>query len=313
MNTVTASGQPGKMAVSRRTVWQQAKVWYQASRPFTLSAALAPVLVGSSLAFREGMFSPWLFALVLLGSLLVQAAANLVDEYSDHDRPEGNQKLLAPYKVIALGLLSSTAVKRGAIVYFAIATAIGLYLAAVSGWPILAFCLGSAAAAYFYSAGPRPLGTIGLGQPIVFLFMGPVMVLGAYYVQTRVFTLEALWLSLPVACTVTAILAANDIRDLEEDRAAKKQTIATWLGRSFANWEWTLLVAAAFLVVLGLALLRVTGPTILLALIALPQAVAAVRLVWHGRERAELALALRSTARLHGLLGILLALGVYLG
>ncbi len=313
MNTITSSGRPGKMAAGKRTVWQQVQVWYRASRPFTLSAALAPVLVGSFLAFRDGTFSLWLFSLVLLGSVLVQAAANLVDEYSDHARPEGNQKLLAPYKVIALGLLSSTAVKRGAIVYFATATAIGLYLTAVSGWPILALCLGSAAAAYFYSAVPRPLGTIGLGQPLVFIFMGPVMVLGAYYVQTSAFTLEALWLSLPVACTVTAILAANDIRDLEEDRAAKKATIGTWLGRGFARWEWTLLVVAAFFVVVVLALLRITGPTILISLLALPQGVAAVRLMWQGRERAELAQALRATARLHGLLGILLAVGVALG
>ncbi|MBI2850445.1 MAG: 1,4-dihydroxy-2-naphthoate octaprenyltransferase [Chloroflexi bacterium] len=313
MNTITSSGQPGETAAGKRTVWQHVQVWYRASRPFTLSASLTPVLVGSSLAFRDGTFSWWLFALVLLGSLLVQAAANLVDEYSDHARPEGNQKMLASYKVIALGLLSSKAVKRGAIAYFATPTAIGLYLTAVSGWPILALCLGSAAAAYFYSGGPRPLGTIGLGQPLVFIFMGPVMVLGAYYVQTRAFTLEALWLSFTVACTVTAILAANDIRDLEEDRAAKKATIVTWLGRGFARWEWTLLVAAAFLIVLGLALLRIIGPTILISLLALPQAVAAVRLVWHGRERAELALALRATARLHGFLGILLAVGVSLG
>ena len=85
------------------------------------------------------------------------------------------------------------------------------------------------------------------------------------------------------------------------------------LGRGFARWEWTLLVAAAFLIVLGLYLMRVTGPTTLISLLALPQAVAAVRLVWQGRERAELAQALRATARLHGLLGILLAVGVALG
>ncbi|MBI4267125.1 MAG: 1,4-dihydroxy-2-naphthoate octaprenyltransferase [Chloroflexi bacterium] len=288
------------------------RVWYRASRPFTLSAALTPVLVGSALAFKEGNFSPGRFILVLLGSLLVQVAANLVDEYSDHSRPEGNHKLLAPYKVIALGLLSANAVKRGALACLGAAAGIGAYLITVAGWPILAICLVSGGVTYFYSAGPRPLGAVGLGHPLVFLFMGPVMVFGAYYVQAQVFTLQALWVSLPVGCTVTAILVANDLRDYEEDRSAGKTTPVTLLGRDFGQWEWTLLVLTAFVVVTGLAVLKITSPLALAALLALPQAVRARRRVWHGRERPELALALRASARLHGYLGILLAAGVAL-
>lgn len=289
------------------------RVWYRASRPFTLSAALTPVLVGSALAFREGNFSLALFALVLLGSLLVQVAANLVDEYSDHSRPEGNQKLLAPYKVIALGLLSGSAVKRGALVCLGVAAVIGAYLVTVAGWPILVICLASSAMAYFYSAGPRPLGAIGLGHPLVFLFMGPVMVFGAYYVQAQVFTLQAIWLSLPVGCTVTAILVANDLRDFEEDRAAGKITPVTLLGRTFGRWEWTLLLVVAFLTVILLVILGIASPLALAVLLALPQTARALRVVWYGRERPELALALRASARLHGQLGILLAVGVTLG
>ena len=98
------------------------KIWYRASRPFTLSAAVVPPIVGSALAFYDHKASLLLFALILIGCLLVQIAANLVDEYSDHSRPEGKEKLLAPYKVIALGLLSSQAVKRGAIICLGIAT-----------------------------------------------------------------------------------------------------------------------------------------------------------------------------------------------
>jgi len=290
--------------------WQKVQVWYRASRPFTLSASIIPVLVGSALAFREGQFSPGLFALVLIGSLLVQVAANLVDEYSDHARTEGNKKLLASYKVIALGLLSSSAVRWGAAVCFGTATVIGLYLVSIAGWPILVICLTSAAVAYFYSGGPKPLDTIGLGQPLVFLFMGPVMVLGTYYVQARAFTAESLWFSLPVACTVTAILVANDLRDLEEDNAAGKITPVTLFGRLFGRWEWTLLVMAAFLTVIALAVAGGMGPLALLSLLALPQAVRALRVVWHGQERSELALALRASSMLHGQLGLLLSIGV---
>lgn len=292
---------------------RQLKIWYRASRPFTLSASAVPVLVGSSLALQEGRFSPGLFILVLLASVLVQVTTNLVDEYSDHSRPEGKEKLLAPYKVIALGLLSSTAVRRGAAVCFGVAAAIGIFLTIVVGWPILVICLASAAVAYFYSASPRPLGTIGLGQPLVFIFMGPVMVLGAYYVHTQTFTLPALWLSLPVGFTVTAILAANDLRDLEEDRTAGKTTVVTLLGRRFGRWEWTFLVAAAYLGVIIMAVTGLLHPLALVALLTLPWAVATGRAVWREGGRVELALALRMSARLHGYFGLLLAAGVVIG
>ncbi|MDO8491585.1 MAG: 1,4-dihydroxy-2-naphthoate octaprenyltransferase, partial [Dehalococcoidia bacterium] len=237
----------------REQLRRQAVAWYWASRPFTLSASVVPVLVGSALAFRQGKADPFLFVLLLLGSVLVQITANLVDEYADDARPEGKGKLLAPYKVIALGRLSRTAVRRGAMVTFAVATGVGIYLTGVAGWPVLAICLAGAATAYFYAAGPRPLGTLGLGQPLVFIFMGPAMVVGAYFVQARFFNIEALWLSLPVGLAVTAILAANDLRDLEEDRQAGKLTPVTLLGRGFGRGEWMFLVAAAFLSVVALA------------------------------------------------------------
>lgn len=254
-----------------------------------------------------------LFVLLLMGSVLVQVTANLVDEYADDARPEGKGKLLAPYKVIALGRLSRTAVRRGAMVSFAIATAIGLYLVAVAGWPVLAICLAGAAAAYFYAAGPRPLGTVGLGQPMVFIFMGPAMVVGAYFVQARVFDVEALWLSLPVGFAVTAILAANDLRDLEEDRNAGKSTPVTLLGRGFGRVEWLFLAGAAFLAVVALTAAGVVGLTALLTLLALPQGWKTFRLIVRGQDRAGLAVALPSSSRLHWHLGLLLAAGVSLG
>ena len=269
-----------------------------------------PALVGSALAFRDGKASLLLFFLILLASLLVQVTTNLVDEYSDHARPAGKEKLLAPYKVIALGQLSARAVRLGAVVFFSIATLIGIYLIWISGWPVLVICLTSAAIVYFYSAGPKPLGNLGLGHPLVFLFMGPVMVLGTYYTHTHTFPLEALWLSLAIGCTVTAILAANDLRDLEEDLMGGKTTTTTLLGRRFGRWEWTVLVGAAFILIVALVAARRTGPLALVSLLSLPQAVIAARSIWRGRQRADLTPALRATSKLHLYFGILLAIGL---
>lgn len=288
-------------------------IWLRASRPFTLPGAIAPVLVGTALAFSEGKGNFWLFLLVLIASLLIQIAANLVDEYSDHARPEGKKKLLAPYKVIALGLLSPAAVKRGAMVCFGVATAIGIYLIVHSGWPLLIICLASIAVAYFYSAGTIPLGKMGLGQPLVFVFMGPVMVMGSYFVQTKSFTADSLWLSVPMGCTVTAILAANDLRDFEEDRHGGKRTPVTAFGRRFGVWEWTILVIAAYLAVIVMAAVNILPAASLLSLLALPLALTAFKLMRNGQDRPQLAPALPATARFHGIFGVLLALGIVLG
>ncbi len=287
--------------------------WCWAARPFTLTAGLVPVLVGSALAFREGRADPLLFALVLLGSLLVQIGTNLVDEYADHDRPERGHKLPAPYKVIARGLLSPRAVRWGAVVTFGAASAIGVYLTVVAGWLIAAIALASLAAAYLYSAGPKPLGKIGLGQPLVFVFMGPVMVVGTYFVYAHAVTPEAVLLSLPVACLVTAILAANDLRDMEEDRASGKATPVTLLGRPFGRIEWTMLVAATFALAVALVATGREGRWALLPMATLPLAVRAAPVVWLGQDRPSLMPALRRTAALHGWFGVLLALGVALG
>jgi len=289
---------------------QKMRAWYWAGRPFTLSASVVPIVVGSALAFRDGVARPGLLLLMLLASLLVQVVANLVDEFSDHARPEGKEKLLAPYKVIALGLLSSKSVKVGAAVCFGIATVIGLYMVSVAGWPVLAICLAGAATAYLYSAGPKPLGVIGLGQPLVFLFMGPAMVLGSYYVYAKAFTWVAFLISLPVGFTITAILAANDLRDLEEDRSAGKVTPVTLFGRTFGKAEWTLLVTAAFLLVVILVLTGILGPLALLSLLALFPAIKAFKGIAEGKDRIHLAPALRSSGRLNLVFGLLLAVGV---
>ena len=289
------------------------RTWYRASRPFTLTASIVPIFVGSALAFQESQVSFLLFALMLIASVLVQVGANLVDEYSDHLRPGGSQKVLAPYKVIALGLLQPQEVKRGAIACFGVATAIGMYLVAVAGWPILVLSLVSLLVAYFYAGGPKPLGTFALGQPLVFISMGLGMVTGAHYVHTHTVTLEALMLSAAVGCMVTAILVANDLRDMEEDRASGKRTPVTLLGRPFGRWSWAVLVMAGFSIVSWLAMAVNMGLMTLLALLALPQAISALPTIWSGDDRPRLLLALRQSARLHLWFGMLLALGVGLG
>lgn len=287
-------------------------IWYRAIRPFTLSAALVPVIVGSTLATQYGGFHWFLFLLVLLGSVLVQCGTNLTDEYADHHAGNGAaHKVQAPYKVIALGLLTPAAVRRGAMTCFGLAALIGVYLVSRTSWPLVLVCLASVGVAYGYSAGPLPLGHVGLGEPLVFLFMGPVMVLGSFYVQVHTLSWAAVWLSVPVACLVTAILVVNNLRDVEEDRHSGKRTLVALWGHQRVARLFCLLLLVAFGMLPVLALHGVV-PWMSLPLfcLVLPQSWRLTRLVRHGTARAVLHQALRGTAQLHLRFGLLLTLAV---
>jgi 1,4-dihydroxy-2-naphthoate octaprenyltransferase len=295
-------------------MWQGVMIWYRAIRPFSLSASLVPVVVGSTLATQYGGFNWWLFTLALLGSVLVQCGTNLTDEYADHRPGKGvEHKVQAPYKVIAQGLLTPGAVRRGAMTCFGLAALIGVYLVSRTSWPLALVCLASVGVAYGYSAGPRPLGNIGLGEPLVFVFMGPVMVLGSFYVQVQRLSWGAVWLSLPVACLVTAILVANNLRDGEEDRHSGKYTLVALWGHRPVVWLYGLLLLVAFGMLPVLALSGVVPWVGLLPFaLVLPQSWTLMRLIWHGTERAVFHQALRGTAQLHLRFGLLLTLGVSL-
>lgn len=289
---------------------QQLGAWFWAVRPFSLSASVVPVLIGSMLAVHHGTFHGGLFVLVLLGSVLVQMGTNLVDEYADHEETQSEGKFLAPHKVIARGLLTSRAVRLGAVVCFGVAAGIGVYLVWRTGWPLALVCLASVAVAYGYSAGPLPLGTLGLGEPLVFIFMGPVMVLSTFYVHTHTLTWPVVWVSVPIGCLVMAILVVNNLRDIDEDRQYGKASLATiWGQRTAASVFCGLLIVAfgsvVMLVVSG------AGPWIWLApLLTLPQALTLARQVSQGRERAVLQQALQGTASLHLYFGLFLAIAI---
>src|SRR5580700_1686211 len=174
MDEVIAQGgsaRPGALAV-----------WIQAIRAPSLSAAAIPVLLGVAVAAREGFFSLGRMILALIGAMAIQAGTNLINDYYDFRSGADSNESLGPSMVIQRGLLTPDQVWRGGIVAFAIGAILGLVLVYLCGWPILAIGIPSIAAGYFYTAAPVSLAYVGLGELTVFLFMGPTIVLGAYYV-----------------------------------------------------------------------------------------------------------------------------------
>ncbi len=285
--------------------------WFWAARPFSLTASVTPVLVGTALAATVGALNWLLFALALTGSIAIQIGTNLTDEYADHRKSGGAGKFLAPHKVIQRGLLSERAVALGMAAAFGYGVIAGLIIVAHVGWPILAVGLASVAVAYFYAGGPKPLGTLGLGEPVVFVFMGLVMAMASYYVQREALTLASFYVSLPVAFIVTAILVVNNIRDAEEDREAGKRSIATAAGVRAAQWSYAAMLAAAYLSIAGAAFGGAVSLWALLGLAPLPWAVGASRGLFSAQERPAMNRLLVRTAKLHGWTGLALAAGLY--
>lgn len=287
--------------------------WFWAARPFSLSAAVAPVLVGTALAAGDGPLDWLLFALALTGSVAIQIGTNLTDEYADHRKSGGAGKFLAPHKVIQRGLLSERAVAVGMAVAFGYGVAAGLVIVAQTGWPILAAGLASVAAAYFYAGGPKPLGALGLGEPVVFAFMGLLMVMASYYVQREALTAASFYAALPVAFIVTAILHVNNLRDIEEDREAGKRSLASVVGVPASRRLYAGMLAAAYLSVAGAVAGGALSAWALLALAPLPRAVGASRALFAAGDRAAMNRLLVRTAKLHGWTGLCLAVGLYAG
>jgi 1,4-dihydroxy-2-naphthoate octaprenyltransferase len=286
------------------------KIWFIAARPHTLSASVVPVLVGSALAWRDGAFHPGVFAATLIASVLVQIGANLTDEFADHDATASAHKYLAPHKVIARGLLSERAVKRGAAAVFGAATVIGLWLVWRTGWPLLALCLACLTVAYAYSAGPVPLGDYALGEALVFVIMGPVMVTGTHYVQTLRVDPLSVWLAVPVGALVTNILVVNNLRDEEEDRRHRRHTLATLLGSDAMRGAYHGLLLLAYVLPAIAAWRGWGGAALLLPWLTLPLAVRVATWVRGGRDRKTLHRALRGSSALHLSFGLLLAAGL---
>ena len=287
------------------------RAWIMASRPRTLTAAIVPVVVGTAVAVRDGVFNPWVALAALFSAVMIQIGTNLANDLFDFKKGADTHTRLGPTRVTSAGLLTPREVEIGMWVVFGLAAASGLYVIYVGGWPMLVIGVASILAGVAYTAGPFPLGYNGLGDLAVFIFFGLVAVLGTYYAQARAVTLGAVLAAVPVGALATAILVVNNVRDADTDRAAGKRTLAVLLGRGAARAEYAVLLTLAYAAPLALWLLRGASVWALLPLLTLPVAVRLARVVIT-TEGPALNRALAGTAQLLALYGVLFALGIAL-
>jgi 1,4-dihydroxy-2-naphthoate octaprenyltransferase len=287
-----------------------------AIRPWTYTAALVPIALGAALAYYEGKFHAVLFALTLIAGIFIQAGANLFNTYGDyasgvdlHASPDDSRS------PIVKGQLSADTIKYAAFGTLAISGAIGLYLAYVTGWPVLAIGMVGVAGAYGYTRGLIPYKYIGMGSPLVFFLMGPMMVWPAYYIQTEQFSLRPIWISIPISFLVSAILHANEFRDQPEDAAAGIRTFALILGNRGSLIFLYFLNIAAFVSLIALCALHQAPITSLLPVLMIPVVVKLLTDAtagYRGDTSRLIGLAILS-GKTHFLFGALFVIGVAIG
>ena len=284
------------------------KIWLAAARPRTLPAAIAPVLVGSALAWRDGAFDVRAAGLCLAFGLLVQIGTNFANDYYDFVQGADNAARVGPRRAVAAGLIAPATMRAAMWAVFAAAFASGLGLMAWGGPWLLAVGVASIICGIAYTGGPWPLGYHGLGDIFVFVFFGLVAVGATYFVQAGHLTLGAVLAAVPIGLLTTNILVVNNYRDADTDAAAGKRTLVVRFGREFARMQFNASLVLAFTEPL-LQLLGGHRAWCLLPLALGPMAWIHTRRLRQSKSPSELIALLGDTGKLLALYAVLFAAG----
>ena len=289
------------------------------ARPRTLPAAVVPVLVGTAAAATDAVgdldgplegIVAWRFAAALVVALAIQVATNYANDYSDGVKGTDAEDRVGPVRLVGSGLARPGAVKRAAVVAFAVAGVAGFALAAAVSWWLLAVGAVSFAAGWLYTGGPRPYGYAGLGEVFVFVFFGVVATAGSTYVQTESVPWLGLACSIPVGALATALLVVNNLRDIPSDTRAGKRTLAVRLGDRRTRFLYLGLMVVPYL-----SLFLIPGlsgrPLAYVAAISILAARKPVLAVLEGATGPGLVPVLGQTGRVQLVFGVLFAAGLF--
>lgn len=230
------------------------QAWIAAARPQTLMVSVAPVLLGGALASEVVTLDLSVLAAAMLGAICIQIGTNLFNDYADFGKGADREDRLGPPRACANGWLEPRRVLAAVWLCFAVATAAGLYLTWVAGWPVVIIGVASLICGIAYTGGPWPLAYVGIADLFVFVFFGLVAVGGTYFVLSGGLSLQALFGGAALGCLATAVLAVNNLRDRDGDARAGKRTLAVRYGDAFARGQYVFLIALAALFVVVVAL-----------------------------------------------------------
>jgi 1,4-dihydroxy-2-naphthoate octaprenyltransferase len=284
-------------------------VWVQAARPKTLVASLSPACIGLTLALGEGHFHGFLFLMTLATGLLIQIGTNFVNDYCDSAKGVDTADRKGFVRVMAARLIEPPVMQRAIFWVFIGALVTGSYLIAEGGALIAACLVLYILLSVLYTAGPKPLGYLGLGDPLVLLFYGPGSVFITYTLQTQTLSFLPLLVGLSPGALSLAILGINNVRDIEEDRQGGKRTVPVRWGRKLGQYE---VCAALLLAFLPLPWLALTHPFVWLAALLIVPALFLARAVLRNQDPYALNPLLEKTAKLLAIFTLLFCIGYLL-
>ncbi len=288
------------------------KIWLHAARPRTLPAAVAPVLVGSGLAWKDGCFDGRAAGLCLGFSLLIQIGTNFANDYYDFVKGADTAARVGPRRAVAAGLISPGTMRTAMWLVFAVAFLCGMGLIAWGGPWLVAIGVASVLCGIAYTGGPWPLGYLGLGDVFVFVFFGLVAVGATYFVQAGRVSGDALLAAVPIGLLTANILVVNNYRDVETDRVAGKRTLVVRFGRGFGQTQFGLSLLVALIVVPVWLALRDHQAWRLIPLVLLPMAWGHFRRLRTETEPAAQIRLLGDTGKLLAIYAVLLTAGLIL-
>lgn len=295
------------------TFQQRFQLTWRLLRPFTLTASIVPVLIGTGLAVTQRVFHPALFLAFLLAAILIQAATNMFNEYFDYKRGLDTKEMVGIAGTIVHDGVAPGKVFATAWSFIMVAMGLGVYICAETSWWVALVGTLCMAVAFFYSGGPKPLAYTPFGELAASIAMGPVIVLLAYYVQTSAITSRAVVTSLPIGLLIGAILLGNNIRDMDQDKLGGRRTIAILVGRQRGR----MLFASIFAISYGLVLLLIATSQLtvwgLLVLLTIPSSVYVIRLYYRFSEPKQLHAAVKGTAQILFHFGSLMFIGMLVG
>lgn len=283
--------------------------WILAFRPKTLPAAVAPVLIGTAMAYGHGLQDYAMALVAAFASLTIQIGTNLANDFFDFKKGADTADRIGPVRVTQAGLIAPHDVRNAMIGVFTLSASASVVLMLHAGWPIAILGVLCILSGIFYTAGPRPLGYMGLGEVFVLIFFGPVAVGGTYYVQALEINWAVVLSGLAPGFLSVAILAVNNLRDRETDRRVNKNTLAVRFGKEFAVYEYMVSIVIAGLVPVAVFALTGEQPWSLLASVVLFPALAVFKTVLTQQDGVSLNQALASTGKLLLVYSVIYSIG----
>ncbi|MFE8703296.1 1,4-dihydroxy-2-naphthoate polyprenyltransferase [Cytobacillus sp. FJAT-54145] len=305
--------QPQMQTSSSPAINKSWRVWWQLTRPHTLTAAFVPVLLGTALAIHQTDIHFGLFFAMLIASLLIQAATNMFNEYYDFKRGLDNENSVGIGGAIVRDGVKPQTVMKIAFGLYGVSLLLGVYICMNSSWWLAVIGLICMAAGYFYTGGPVPIAYTPFGEIVAGFFMGMLIILISFYIQTSTITLTSILVSIPIVITVGAILLANNIRDLDGDKENGRKTLAILLGRQKAIYLLAGMFIVSYFWVFALIGMAYTSAWLAIVALSAPKAIRATKGFIGKTIPMQMMPAMKATAQTNTIFGFLLSVGLFLG